>query len=79
VFAGFERKAFIPAFKQSCFVDSWQSALKAMTWGDGGHEHETHENLTNNKLTWQWRVVSAFRFERSYPPSSFDTVAYRHI
>lgn len=22
----------MPAFKHSCFVDSWQSALKAMTW-----------------------------------------------
>ena len=31
IFAGFERKASIPAFKHSCFVDSWQSALKAMT------------------------------------------------
>jgi len=31
LFAGFERKASIPEFKHSCFVDSWQSALKAMT------------------------------------------------
>lgn len=31
LFAGFERKASIPEFKQSCFVDSWQSALNAMT------------------------------------------------
>lgn len=29
--AGFERKASIPEFKHSCFVDSWQSALNAMT------------------------------------------------
>lgn len=31
LFAGFERKAFIPEFKHSCFVDSWQSAVNAMT------------------------------------------------
>ena len=32
LFAGFERKASIPAFKHNCFVDSWQSALKAITY-----------------------------------------------
>ena len=31
LFAGFERKAPIPASRHSFFVDSWQSALNAMT------------------------------------------------
>ena len=41
LFAGFERKASIPAFKHSCFVDSWQSALKAMTYRTGGMSTST--------------------------------------
>ena len=34
-FKGLLKKAFMPALKQSCFVDSWQSALSATTLGTG--------------------------------------------
>ena len=32
-FKGLLKKAFMPALKHSCFVDSWQSALSATTTG----------------------------------------------
>lgn len=58
--AGFERKASIPEFKQSCFVDSWQSALKAMTY-------KTEDMSLSSMRTSQ---VTSLLGSASYPRSA---------
>jgi len=58
--AGFERKASIPELKHSCFVESWQSALKAMTY-------KTKDMSLNSMRTSQ---ATSLLGNASYPRSA---------